>query len=364
MKIAVFHELPKGGAKIAVEEICKRLKEKHQVDLFYTDEIRDYESERNFSKAYFYRFIPKKWTGNDWRTRVYKDSLELIKLYYLHKKIARDIRRISYDLFFINASKFIESPFVMRFKNKNKIFYLHDPHDRSLYESMGESEKLDSFRTFYTVVNRAIKKIIDRRNMKGVDFFLANSKYTQTQFGKTYGYRSKVAYLGVDVNFFKPLKMKKDFDILYIGSHEFVDGYSLLKASLGLIDKNIKVKNIFFEETWLDKAELKDLYNKSGIVLCLSHNEPFGMVPLEAMACGVPVIAVNEGGYRETIVNGKTGYLVERNPEKLADKIKSLVSDPKKAREMGIHARKDMVENWSWKKKVAKIEKIMEKLKR
>lgn len=44
--------------------------------------------------------------------------------------------------------------------------------------------------------------------------------------------------------------------------------------------------------------------------ICVSKNEDFGMVAIESMSCGVPVIAVDEGGYRETMVAGETGYLI------------------------------------------------------
>lgn len=45
----------------------------------------------------------------------------------------------------------------------------------------------------------------------------------------------------------------------------------------------------------------------------MSKNEDFGMIAIESMACGVPVIAPDEGGYRETIVHGETGVLLEKN---------------------------------------------------
>ena len=59
--------------------------------------------------------------------------------------------------------------------------------------------------------------------------------------------------------------------------------------------------------------ELVILYNKAKLVVYTPYMEPFGLVPLEAMSCGTPVVGVNEGGVMETVLNGKTGILVERN---------------------------------------------------
>jgi len=54
-------------------------------------------------------------------------------------------------------------------------------------------------------------------------------------------------------------------------------------------------------------------------------DEDFGMVPVEAMASGKPVIAANEGGYRETVIDGVTGKLIENiNEEKLVKAIENI----------------------------------------
>ena len=67
-------------------------------------------------------------------------------------------------------------------------------------------------------------------------------------------------------------------------------------------------------------------YSKALVVLYTPIREMFGIVPIEAMAAGVPVIATNEGGPKETIIDGKTGYLVDSNEDHIAEKINQLKS--------------------------------------
>jgi len=80
---------------------------------------------------------------------------------------------------------------------------------------------------------------------------------------------------------------------------------------------------------WVDQKKLIELYANCKGFITTSHNEDFGLTPVEAMASGKAVIAPNEGGYRETVVDGVTGKLVDRiNPHKLVDAVKEVGRDP------------------------------------
>jgi len=72
----------------------------------------------------------------------------------------------------------------------------------------------------------------------------------------------------------------------------------------------------------IEEERLHDLYATCRGLLATSKDEDFGLTPLEAMASGKAVVAVDEGGYRETVVHGKTGWLVPADPEALATAIK------------------------------------------
>lgn len=77
---------------------------------------------------------------------------------------------------------------------------------------------------------------------------------------------------------------------------------------------------VTFEVDPLD-ARLSELYRTSSLLLFTARNEDFGIVPLEAMASGTPVLAVDSGGPRETVVHGVTGWLEPRDPARFAARV-------------------------------------------
>jgi len=88
--------------------------------------------------------------------------------------------------------------------------------------------------------------------------------------------------------------------------------------------KKIKPKNVKII-SWIDNKELINLYSNCKGLITTANNEDFGMTPVEAMASGKPVIASNEGGYKETIINNKTGILIDNiNENKLIQAIKKI----------------------------------------
>ncbi len=364
MKIAVFHELPEGGALKVINEMAIRLKKDHIVDLYTTQENNKFNYEKYYTKTFVYKFKSKKWKGNNWKAKIYKDSVELFKLFLLHKKIANDIREKEYDILFVNGSKYIEAPFLLLFKNKNKILYCHNTNYRFIYEPiLGIPKNLDPVRKFYEKTNRFVRKNLDILNIKSADKILTGSKYEVEMIRKTYGLKSKSIPYGVDLDFFKPLKNKKKHDVLFIGSSHILEGYPTLLEVEKMLPKEIIIKKILGDIEWVtDINELKHLYQSSKIVLSLGHNEPFGLTPLDAMSCGVPVIAVNEGGYRETVIDGVTGYLVPRDPRIIARKIKYLLKNDKVLNRMGMNGREHMEKNYNWDRNVTELNRIFNQI--
>ena len=120
--------------------------------------------------------------------------------------------------------------------------------------------------------------------------------------------------------------------------------------------------NIVWIENMVSKEEAIQLYSHCAVFCCPSVYEPFGIINLEAMACGAPVVASATGGILEVVVEGETGYLVpfEQDPqtsfplepaqfaEDLALRLNQLLADPEKAKAMGVAGRKRVEAHFSW----------------
>jgi D-inositol-3-phosphate glycosyltransferase len=95
--------------------------------------------------------------------------------------------------------------------------------------------------------------------------------------------------------------------------------------------------------------ELSNYYSAGDIVVTTPWYEPFGLTPLEGMACGRPVIGSAVGGITFTIKDGKTGLLVPpKDPQALAVALKELLSQPERCIEMGHAARKRVEQEFTW----------------
>src|SRR5699024_2423259 len=121
--------------------------------------------------------------------------------------------------------------------------------------------------------------------------------------------------------------------------------------------------NVHLITEMLPRHELTQILTHATTFVCPSIYEPLGIVNLEAMACGTPVVASATGGIPEVVTEGETGYLVPLeqlsdgtgtpvDPEKfvgdLRDALVRMVSDPERARVMGEASRRRAAEHFSW----------------
>ena len=101
----------------------------------------------------------------------------------------------------------------------------------------------------------------------------------------------------------------------------------------------------------IGRDRLPALLRSADVVVCVPWYEPFGIVPLEAMACGVPVIASAVGGLVDTVVDGVTGlHVPPREPAAAAAAARRLLSDPAYSRALGAAGAKRAKRRYGWER--------------
>jgi glycosyltransferase involved in cell wall biosynthesis len=183
-----------------------------------------------------------------------------------------------------------------------------------------------------------------------VDRFLANSQYVAGRIRRYYNRASSIVYPPVDTGFYRPAVETGGYSragsgflivsalVPYKRIETAIEACRIAGASLIIVGRGpeedrlrrLAGPDVDFKG-WLSDEAIRDLYGRAGAVL-LPGPEDFGMVPVEAQACGAPVVALRSGGACETVVDGITGVLVEDgSPRGFAEglaRLRALTFDP------------------------------------
>lgn len=187
-------------------------------------------------------------------------------------------------------------------------------------------------------------RYLNRKYIRHVDNIVCNSTNTQKRIKKYFGRNAIVIYppiktlkfyykkngnfwlsvnrlishkrVDIQAEAFRKLPNEK---LIIVGCYEQSRHFKQYAAYINRIKtQNVKILN------WVDFNELSELYANCKGFITTSKDEDFGMTAVEAMASGKPVIAPNEGGYRETVIDGVTGTLID---DINADKLVAAIMD-------------------------------------
>ena len=164
----------------------------------------------------------------------------------------------------------------------------------------------------------------DKTSTNRVDYFIANSNHVSRRIQKNYQRESQVIYPPVDLSSFEPGNIKGDYFITYGRLVPYKKTALIVEAFNEMPNKKLVVAGDGPELNRIRKlaasnVEILGSVNNEKLVsllqeakgLIVAANEDFGITPLEAMACGTPVIAFGKGGYLETITS-KTGIFFDQ----------------------------------------------------
>jgi len=395
MRIAVFHNLPTGGAKRVLHGFVSHLTESgHSVDVFVPSTAREDFLPLKGAGAKATVFpVPKTLSGSLYSFLRYIPPMEisLRDLEWTQRDIANAIDRGDYDIVFCEQDRFTMSPFFLKFIKKPTVYFCQQP-SRFNEKILREVSRRAGYRDNLNPVRRWIRRQfakrtprIDRKNASHARYVLVNSNFSKESVLRSYGLDSHVSYLGVDTGVFKPSGVPREGFVLSIGECAPKKGFDFLIRSLALIDHGIRPKLVLvcnsFNPGWREyleqlakqegvdmeimslvvDEELVALYNRAQLVLCAAYLEPFGLTPIEAMACGTPVIAVKEGGFKESVVHDQTGRLVERDLREFSKAISQLLAEPDVQRSMGQKGISAVRDFWTLKHAGERLEAHLRK---
>ena len=264
---------------------------------------------------------------------------------------------------------------------------IHDPFTRKRY--LENHRNLTPAFLFFSAVFR----FLDARAWKNYYYTFANSQEVRKRIINARlapPEKVKVLHPGLDTSLMKPrwdyqkyfvvagrIKWFKNVELAIDSFHEFkrkcpqFADFQLRIAGLveprseeyfqSLVSRAGTGNDVIFLRNPSDE-ELRQIYASSYCLLFPSLNEDWGMVPLEAMGFGKPVISVNRGGPAESVKDGITGFLVEPEAGAFAEAMAKLAGDPDLTRKMGEAAARE-VQQYDWDRFVEKFDSYLDTLK-
>jgi len=256
---------------------------------------------------------------------------------------AASISHGSFDILFAHSCMFFRGTPIGRFVLLPKVLYQHEPY-RWLYEAMPRLPWLapppsqrfllhprwfhEKAKDLWELHNTRVQGREELRNVGAFDRILVNSLFSRESTLRAYGLDAEVCYLGTDTARFTDQGFSREHLVLGLGAYAPEKNLRLVIEALALLPAprpelawvgNVAYPDLLEEMKALAAArgvsfsphlripddEVIDLLNRAAVMVYTPRLEPFGLAAIEAAACGLPVVAVAEGGARETVIDGE-----------------------------------------------------------
>jgi glycosyltransferase involved in cell wall biosynthesis len=385
MRIAIFHNQPSGGARRALHGLARELHRRHRVDVFRlssadTGTLLD-EEVADAVATLTYEPEPPVRGGlylNDLRRRRNRHRLEA-----LGAEAAQRVDGGVYDAVLVDVCRFLGAPPILDRLGTPSVYYCqHRLRPRAVDTWRAPAGAYARARRLWHLpFEQAYDNATwdaDARRMRAATVVAANSEFTRLRLSQLYGIQAVVCPPGVDL---KSAGAGGDY-VLAVGALEAHKGHDLVVSALGLLpaafrpplvvaanDGNPEVRrrlealagslgvrlSIRLRQT---PVELDSLYAGAAVLGAGGRGEPLGLAPLEAMAHARPVVALDEGGHRETVRDGISGYLVRDAPH-FAERLAGLLGSPSMRRDMGCAGRDVVARDWAWPARAEAMERAL-----
>jgi len=308
--------------------------------------------------------------------------------------LARELDQGGYDAVLVHDCPVTLAPPLLAGLQVPCVLYLHRiPHGLPPQEAPRSTRRERLKHLYYAPARHwlaARADALERRHLAAATVLAANSHFTKELVYAHYGLQAHTCYPGVDTRVFRRLPPAESSPamrpfVLSVGRLHWMKGHELVLEAVGQIP--VRLRPAVFIATpeppdpaaaarfadlaaameveleigaIPDDGALSRRYNGALCTVTASYAEPFGLAAIESMACGTPVVAVSEGGLRETVVHGETGLLVDRRTGEMAKAIGRLAGDRAVRDRMGARAAETVCRQWTWRVAVDRLEACFE----
>ncbi|HVD01831.1 MAG TPA: glycosyltransferase family 4 protein [Candidatus Dormibacteraeota bacterium] len=388
MRIAVYHDQPSGGARRALAGFGRRLAERHQVDVF-TLATADQELVSDSEWASSVTVLPYAPRPSVRLGLFFNDarrSRSIEDLDRVNAEAARLVDAGGYAVLLADACRFTYAPQILDHVRTPAAYYCHHGPWRvqdvptRVARSAYEEARRAVHRPFEAGLEERLRSL-DRRLVRRARTVMVNSNFTRDRAREHYGIEARLCPPGVELP--PPGESGRREHILSVGALEAHKGQDLVIRSVARLPENLRppVHLVGNDGSPAYRARLEalaarlgvrvsirlrvpeaelDFEYRTAILFCYgARHEPLGLAPVEAMAHGLPVVAVNEGGVRETVRDQQTGLLVPADPAAMSAALERLLADEALRRRMGAKGRSEVARAWSWPARAAALEEVL-----
>jgi glycosyltransferase involved in cell wall biosynthesis len=356
VKVAVFHNLPPGGARRAAFELVRHTADAIDYDFYRItlshpdDRLASAQDIAKYAREVFEyqpdsRRFPVVGVQRVWDIR---------SMVLLQKTIASDIDERGYDAVFVHHDRLTHAPALLRFLRTPSLYYVQEPRRQSFeYALKHRHRPANGVNGATRMAAMTFDLWLQDRDVKGTRAatqLVANSYHSAEFIWRAYGRHAAVSYLGVDGDAFSLGSGERE-GLLAVGALDVIKGHDLVIEALGQLPPAERPSlTIAFDrerpgmrervvalakrrgvtlrlQPGVDDMQLVALYQDSLATVCVAAVEPFGLTTVESLACGTPVVALQEGGYREVVRDGENGFLADRRAGSLSAAIARVMTE-------------------------------------